>query len=75
MGTSRVTEPVVTACICHARTFRELKQLAERCGWTTVCEIAAHTGCGSGCGLCRPYLEKMLQTGETEMFLIGSHAE
>ena len=24
------------------------------------------TGCGAQCGLCRPYLRRMLQTGETE---------
>lgn len=70
METSHETEPKVTACICHNRTFRELKDLAERCGWTTVEEITAATGCGSGCGLCRPYLEQMLRTGETDIKLI-----
>jgi NAD(P)H-nitrite reductase large subunit len=28
-------------------------------------EIARRYGCGSCCGLCRPYIERMLETGET----------
>jgi bacterioferritin-associated ferredoxin len=26
------------------------------------------TGCGTQCGLCRPYLRRMLRTGETAFF-------
>jgi bacterioferritin-associated ferredoxin len=67
MQISSVTEPVVSACICHRRSFRELRKLAERGGWRTVEQITAETGCGSGCGLCLPYLKRMLETGETEL--------
>ena len=55
----------VRACICHKRTFAELKQLAGEHSLTTLEEITTATGCGSGCGLCRPYIARMLQTGET----------
>ena len=55
----------VRRCVCHDRTFVELKRLAEEKGLTTVEEIGAATGCGTSCGLCRPYLARMLQTGET----------
>jgi bacterioferritin-associated ferredoxin len=27
--------------------------------------LSRHTGCGDQCGLCRPYLGRMLATGET----------
>lgn len=60
----------VRACVCYGQTFRELKALAELCEFTTVEEITTATGCGSGCGLCRPYLARMLRTGETEIPLM-----
>jgi bacterioferritin-associated ferredoxin len=55
----------VTMCLCYGRTFEEVKEEAEEHGWTTVAEIGKNLGCGTGCGLCRPYLAKMLETGET----------
>ena len=63
-------EKPVRACMCYPHTFAELKQLAEANGWQTVREITAALGCGSGCGLCRPYLAKMLETGETEFAIL-----
>jgi len=58
-------EQPVQACICYPHTFAELKALALRHSWQTVAEITAAVGCGSGCGLCRPYLALMLRTGDT----------
>ncbi len=55
----------VRACLCYPHTFAELKLLAQQHGWRTVEEITQAVGCGSGCGLCRPYLARMLETGET----------
>ncbi|HZO89136.1 MAG TPA: (2Fe-2S)-binding protein [Chthonomonadaceae bacterium] len=54
----------VRACLCYPHTFAEIKALAAKNGWQTVGEITEALGCGSGCGLCRPYLQKMLETGE-----------
>lgn len=58
------TKPV-RACMCYPHTFAELKALAKQRGWARVADITRDVGCGGGCGLCRPYLAKMLQTGET----------
>ena len=55
----------VTRCVCFRRAFRDLLPLARRNGWTTVAEVTEATGCGSGCGGCRRYLEAMLATGHT----------
>ena len=55
----------VRSCLCYPFTFAEIKAEADREEWTTVEEITDALGCGGGCGLCRPYLAKMLQTGET----------
>lgn len=56
---------VVTMCVCRRVPFTQLLPLARAEGWGLV-ELMAATGCGATCGLCRPYLRRMLATGETE---------
>jgi bacterioferritin-associated ferredoxin len=46
-------------------SFASLLPQARAAGWD-LAELVAATGCGAGCGLCRPYLRRMLATGETE---------
>lgn len=60
----------VRACFCFPHTFAELKALAASEGWKTVEEITEAVGCGGNCGLCRPYLAKMLETGETAFAIL-----
>jgi bacterioferritin-associated ferredoxin len=52
-------------CVCRRVPFAILLPLARAEGWG-LDELVAATGCGAGCGLCRPYLRRMLTTGETE---------
>lgn len=56
---------LVTMCLCRRRTFADLLPPARAAGWT-LDDLVRETGCGAGCGLCRPYLRRMLATGETE---------
>ena len=63
-------EKPVRACLCFPRAFKDLLLLARSHNWLAVEEITDSTGCGGGCGICRPYLEKMLATGETEFEVI-----
>jgi bacterioferritin-associated ferredoxin len=56
---------LVTMCVCRRQPFAGLLPLAREKGWDLTA-IARETGCGVGCGLCRPYLRRMLETGETE---------
>ena len=56
----------VTKCICHSRTFREVKEYAKENGINTVEELRKEKFCCCGCGLCSPYIELVLETGETE---------
>jgi NAD(P)H-nitrite reductase large subunit len=57
-----VTDPTpIRRCVCFQTTFAELKLR----GYQSVTEIATDVGCTTGCGLCRPYIEAMLRTGET----------
>lgn len=56
---------LVTMCVCRRMPFERVLPLARAGGWG-LDEIASATGCGAGCGLCRPYLRRMLATGQTE---------
>jgi bacterioferritin-associated ferredoxin len=52
-------------CVCRRVPFARLLPLARARGWDLE-ELVRATECGAGCGLCRPYLRRMLATGETE---------
>ena len=54
----------VDRCICRNRLFADLLPEARVQGWDLAALMAA-TGCGAQCGLCRPYLLRMLETGKT----------
>jgi bacterioferritin-associated ferredoxin len=58
--------PIVTVsmCVCRRFPFERLLPLARARQWT-LDDVMRETGCGDSCGLCRPYLRRMLDTGET----------
>ena len=56
---------IISRCICKARSFEDLLPLATARHWD-LADLMRETGCGAQCGLCRPYLRRMLRTGETE---------
>ena len=59
------TRPVlVSGCICMRMPFEQLLPLARAEGWD-LDAIMRETGCCAQCWLCRPYLRRMLRTGET----------
>ncbi len=56
---------MVDRCICYSKPFCELKKIAAR---EDVRDVAALQSCvefGLKCGLCKPYVERMLTTGRT----------
>ena len=55
----------IDRCVCHNRTFRELRDHARETGARTVEALQDHVSFGTGCGLCRPYVQAMLVTGQT----------
>ncbi len=61
--TSRSTSVVVSQCVCKATPFSELLPRATASDWD-LADLMRETGCGAQCGLCRPYLRRMLSTGE-----------
>ena len=51
--------------------FETLLPLAQESGWD-LDALMRETGSGGQCGLCRPYLRRMLRTGETAFYeLLG----
>jgi bacterioferritin-associated ferredoxin len=59
----------VDRCVCHAVTLAELKELA-RTHDLDLEGLAQRTGAGTNCGCCRPYIRRMLDTGETRLPVI-----
>lgn len=60
---------LISRCICKATPFTDLLPRARAHAWT-LADLIRETGCGGQCGLCRPYLSRMLRTGETEFYEI-----
>ena len=56
---------LVNRCICRNLAFSELLPRARDAGWSLL-DLMSQTGAGAQCGLCRPYLRRMLRTGETD---------
>lgn len=64
MTDARARDVLVSRCICMRVPFELLLPVARERGWD-LGAIMRETGCGAQCGLCRPYLRRMLRTGET----------
>lgn len=61
----------VDRCTCHDVSFAELRELADQ-GMNDLASLARHTGCGTGCGLCVPYIRVMLRTGQTVLPVLSA---
>lgn len=55
----------VTRCVCHDRTFDEIKTYARKNNISSVKELQARKICSCGCQMCAPYVALVLKTGET----------
>ncbi|TYP94835.1 BFD-like [2Fe-2S] binding domain-containing protein [Fodinibius salinus] len=60
----------VTKCICHDQSFETIKEYAREKNLSTIDGLQKHDFCSNGCQLCSPYVEALLETGQTE-FLPG----
>ena len=57
---------MITKCVCHRRSFESIKEYAEEHNINELDELVNLRLCGCGCGMCKPYIKKMLETGTTE---------
>lgn len=53
----------VDRCICYNISFKRLHELAVHLG-ADLDELQNATGCGTGCGMCTPYIKMSLRTGK-----------
>jgi bacterioferritin-associated ferredoxin len=67
-----MTGVLITRCVCRNFPFDQLLPLVEARQWVLE-DVVAHTGCGDECGLCRPYLRAMINTGQTEFRQLLPH--
>jgi len=54
----------IDRCVCFDVPFAELADVATETGASSVEALQAHRRFGQKCGLCRPYVRRMLRTGE-----------
>jgi bacterioferritin-associated ferredoxin len=57
----------VDRCICRKITFAEALAGAVARGCRTVAELQRHVDIGTNCGLCIPYMQRSLLTGEVDL--------
>lgn len=70
----------IDRCLCHGRRFAELAPVARASGAATVPALqdaarAAGLDFGRGCGLCHPYVRRMLRTGATVFHEVVTDAD
>ena len=70
----------IDRCLCHGRRFSELAAVAQASGAATVPALQdaardAGLDFGRGCGLCHPYVRRMLRTGETVFGTVVTDAD
>ena len=56
----------IDRCICFQMPFSDLKKVAVSKSCDTVETLQRHVVFGQKCKLCRPYVRRMLDTGEVE---------
>ncbi|MFG0327570.1 MAG: hypothetical protein ACF8SC_09930 [Phycisphaerales bacterium JB037] len=65
----------VSRCVCHEVPFQTLAVLADELrGWgvePTFELLSQRTRCGTGCGMCQPYIRLLLETGQTDFPVLG----
>lgn len=64
----------IDRCVCTETSFAQTVELARREG-LSLSQVESRSGCGTKCGLCRPYLRRALRTGECVFHQIVNEAD
>ncbi|MEO6048519.1 MAG: hypothetical protein ABIQ57_13640 [Candidatus Kapaibacterium sp.] len=62
----------VNRCLCHGVPFAAALAIAGAHGCATVAALQNFCALGTGCGLCVPYMQRSLATGETDLPVLGN---
>lgn len=54
----------IDRCVCHGVTFAEVVHWSKSCANPTADGAARALGCTTSCGMCLPYVERALETGQ-----------
>ena len=54
----------IDRCVCHDATLAEMKAWCARNPGAGFKDVQDEFACGTGCGLCAPYVRRMLRTGQ-----------
>jgi len=54
----------VTHCLCERRSFADVLRWARERGGAELRDVERELGCGKHCGICRPFIEYALATGQ-----------
>lgn len=57
---------LIDRCICFNVKFADVKKIMNDKRFNTLEEVQTVIDVSKNCKLCRPYIEKMIETGETE---------
>ena len=60
----------VDRCVCRQVPFAALIQLRHQTG-ADLPELQRRTSCGTGCGLCLPYIRVALATGRSRLPILS----
>jgi len=52
----------IDRCVCVDVTFEQMRVFADDRGTADVAQLRRVFGCAEGCGLCEPYIERMLDS-------------
>lgn len=62
----------VDRCVCHKVPFAQLDRIVEEehdveteSVEAIFADLQQRTRCSTGCGMCRPYILRMIETGQT----------
>jgi bacterioferritin-associated ferredoxin len=58
----------VTRCICHDKSFEEIKKYAEENNISSLDELQSQNFCSNSCRMCSPYVEIVLESGQTDFY-------
>jgi len=60
-----MSEFLVNRCICHEHSFEEIKEYAKENGYNELEDLQTVNYCSNSCRMCAPYVEMVLETGQT----------